>query len=86
MEHGGLLIIFAEKIDNNNIITSNGSRGGGTAAGKITGGGSINIFYKYKGNVGTRTCTGGSKGIGGKGGDGTITCGSILTGTFVKDE
>lgn len=45
---GGLLIMCADSIRNNGIISSSGSNGGtGRAAGGgASGGGSINIFYK----------------------------------------
>ena len=90
---GGLLIIYGENINNNNIIKSNGSNGGiatsddNIASGGSSGAGSINIFYKDtikgKENIFVR---GGKMNNGGAGGDGTVTIGKILNGTFVKDE
>ena len=90
---GGLLIIYGENINNNNIIKSNGSNGGkatsndNIASGGSSGAGSINIFYKDtikgKENILVR---GGKMNNGGAGGDGTVTIGKILNGTFVKDE
>lgn len=87
---GGLIIIYSNIVHNNSNIMSKGSeswaasiRGGGS------GGGSINIFYtqQYK-NTGTINADGvacSNGGNGGAGGNGTITIGSIATGTFVSD-
>lgn len=93
---GGLLIIYSKYIENKGQIFSNGSSGGQvtqsqaySASGGNSGGGSINIFYKDKiNNIGDILANGGSiKGKGAaKGGDGSITIGSISTGTFVKNE
>lgn len=63
--------------------------------GGASGGGSVNIFYREiitRGNITARGGTGGtvnpelSTAIGGAGGSGSITVGSIATGTFVKNE
>lgn len=84
---GGLLVIYANNIVNTAIISSNGSLGGNrNVAGGSSGGGSINIFYKenYQ-NSGTVTTTSGRVGSGGAGGNGSITVGSIATGSFVSD-
>ena len=80
---GGLLIIFANQVNNNSNIESKGSNGGGTqmgmysAGGGASGGGSINIFYKNSIKEGTITAAGGAFGdstiVGGNGGDGSIT-------------
>lgn len=82
---GGLLVIFANKLVNNGIISSNGSAGGWAyrCSGGGSGGGSVNIFTKFllkKGTVeakgGTRgeaTRGGGEKVYGGNGGNGTVT-------------
>lgn len=82
----------------NGKITSNGSNGGnGTderlVGGGGSGGGSINILYKtnWIGTTKNLIANGGrggsgSKGPGGAGGNGSITVGSIATGTFVKQE
>jgi hypothetical protein len=63
--------------------------------GGSSGGGSINIFYGNNcENNGEITAVGGeavqtniksAKRKGGKGGDGTVTIGRILEGTFVKE-
>lgn len=47
---GGLLIMCANSIKNNGIISSNGTSGGtgSLSSGGSSGGGSINIFYKEK--------------------------------------
>ena len=82
---GGLLVIFANKLVNNGIISSNGSARGWAyrCSGGGSGGGSVNIFTKFllkKGTVeakgGTRgeaTRGGGEKVYGGNGGNGTVT-------------
>lgn len=84
---GGLLVIYANTVNNNSNILSNGSassettyRGGGS------GGGSINIFYtqQYR-NTGTINADGVDCGNGGAGGNGSVTIGSIATGTFVSN-
>ena len=90
---GGLLIIYSKKVINNSYIISNGSKGGyiyphggGIVGGGCSGSGSINIFYMKsikKGNILAQSIANGN---GGAGGDGSITIGSISTGTFVKDE
>lgn len=53
-------------------------------------GGSINIFYIKEIKKGQFSVNGGTGGKseynGGAGGDGTVTIGKILNGTFVKDE
>lgn len=90
---GGLLIIYGNNIINNGNIKSNGSNGGeatsndNIASGGSSGAGSINIFFKetYV-KVGSIVAKGGRIGNGGAGGDGTVTIGKILNGTFVKDE
>ena len=96
---GGLLIMYANNIVNNSKIASNGSIGVNKTAvdspGGSSGGGSINIFYGNNcENNGEITAVGGEavktniksgKRKGGKGGDGTVTIGRILEGTFVKE-
>lgn len=99
---GGLLIIYADQLENNGSITANGAKGGpGIAPGGGSGGGSINIFYQTLVNEGSVVALGGdagdisSTGYGtssngnvsygmeaGSGGAGTVTLGSISTGTF----
>lgn len=91
---GGLLVIYANQIDNTGNITANGCAGGevttngNSASGGASGGGSINIFYNN--NItgiekitaaGGISSSGGSKG--GVGGTGSITVGSIATGSFI---
>ena len=97
---GGLLIMYANNIVNNSKITSNGSNGVNKtevdSPGGSSGGGSINIFYENNcENDGEITAVGGeavqtniksAKRKGGKGGNGTVTIGRILEGTFVKDQ
>ena len=90
---GGLLIIYANYLNNTGLITSNGSKGAGARAnggcgtgGAGSGAGSINIFAKEVKELGTTSAVGGNGGLGssahgGAGGDGTITInelGSIL--------
>ena len=93
---GGLLIICANTIKNNAVISSNGSSTiyGYESSGGGSGGGSINIFYKSSMLKGVISVTGGAGGQsknsnergGGAGGTGCTTIGNISTGTFVKDE
>ena len=87
---GGLLIINSNNFINNKTIMANGSNGGiGSYSGGASGGGSINIFYKneyinagnYEANGGTTT----SGKRGGNGGTGSISIGSIETGTYQDD-
>lgn len=97
---GGLLIMYANNIVNNSKITSNGSSGVNKTVvdspGGSSGGGSINIFYEneYENN-GEITAVGGEAiqtniksaiRKGGRGGDGTVTIGKILEGTFIKNK
>ena len=66
---GGLLIIFANSIQNTGKITSNGVKG---IYNNGTGGGSINIFYKRYITQGTIEAKGGI-GNDSNGGDGSVT-------------
>lgn len=51
-----------------------------------SGGGSINIFYTNISQISTLEVKGGSAvNYSGAGGDGTVTIGRILDGTFVKE-
>lgn len=73
---GGLLILYADNIDNNGQISSNGSSGGGSTmtlsggrgyysgavGGGGSGGGSINVFYNKSTNLGTIVANGGAGG------------------------
>ena len=93
---GGLLIVYANNIINNtnSKITANGhnsgritaEQGNTVYAGGSSGGGSINIFFK--GNYTAPTTINANGGVmapGGSGGNGSITIGSIKTGTFVAN-
>lgn len=91
---GGLLIISANSINNNGNITANGIGNGRHFAGGSSGGGSINIFYKnafINKNSDSIVANGGISvnytkyGKAGNGGNGSVTIGNILTGTFIKD-
>ncbi len=75
-------------------INSKGSNGAakydssqGYAGAGSSGGGSINIFYNVllDSNWTSVVATGGQANGGTKAGNGTITAGSIATGTFVKE-
>ena len=81
---GGLLIIYANVINNYGSILSNGSNGGSSESnnGGSSGGGSINIFYKDTINNGTINSNGGIYGNGGSGGTGSISIGQIIDGTY----
>jgi prepilin-type N-terminal cleavage/methylation domain-containing protein len=82
---GGLLIIYANTVNNNGTIEARGSAsnfpaGYNTsvaASGGSSGGGSVNVFYNSINNVGTITAQGGQSGacakMGGNGGDGSVT-------------
>ncbi len=90
---GGLLIISANSINNTGKIEANGVGNGRQDAGGSSGGGSINIFYKEeftntdennitaKGGISTNYATYGKAG---DGGNGSVTIGSIASGTFVE--
>ena len=57
---------------------------GGNASGGCSGGGSINIFALKGDSVSaTGTVSGGTNDKGGAGGSGTITKGSVVSGTFI---
>ena len=86
---GGLLVIYANAIQNNADIEANGKRGGGgdnVFSGGSSGGGSINIFYKTNyANKGQITANGGIENVaykGGDGGTGSISVGSIGSGKY----
>lgn len=89
---GGLLVCYANSIENNGTIDSNGTDCSASAyeSGGASGGGSVNIFYKTAiNNNGTISAEGGKshalRSKGGNGGNGTVTIGSIATDIFVKD-
>lgn len=88
---GGLLVLYSKDIMNTGNITSNGTTGGnasganaGYAGGGSSGGGSINIFYHEQINgIENIQANGGSSNYGGgEGGIGSITIGSVATGSF----
>lgn len=94
---GGLLMIYANILENNSLISSNGSAGGaGYRAGAGgSGGGSVNVFYNTINSIGTITATGGpggagystyseESGSGAYGGNGSVCVGSIETGTYTQ--
>lgn len=92
---GGLLILYANSIENNGSITSNGSNGGygDCGGGGGSGGGSINLFYRTNITTSVITANAGLGGAsnrsysvyskGGDGGAGCVTIGNISTRTFV---
>ena len=89
---GGLIVIYADKFINNGKLAAVGAKGAmRDFCGGSSGGGSINIFARnditVKGNIdvsgGIRVV--GRYGSGGAGGKGTVTIGSISTGTFVEN-
>ena len=82
---GGLLVVYADNFTNNATIQANGTTGGNnTVAGGSSGGGSVNIFYNTSStNNGTIEALGGAAaGRAGAGGDGTVTIGSVNTGSY----
>ena len=88
---GGLLTLYANIIENKGIISSNGMIGGTgeVAGGGSSGGGSVNIFFNTSITKGTISATGGTGGAGqnrgGAGGNGSISTGSIATGTYINN-
>ena len=92
---GGLLVIYANDIDNKATISANGTnnKSGYRFTGGGSGAGSINIFY-YNSYVSTGTISaiGGTDGKetdvterSGFGGNGSITIGSVRTASFVAN-
>lgn len=84
---GGLLIIFASELENNNEITAKGvsanppTTGTYRHTGAASGGGSINIFLKGDSNkMGTINADGGLP----NGGKGCISIGNIATGSYIS--
>ncbi len=76
---GGLLIVYANTIENTNgKLFSRGTSGGYNSSygcsGGSSGGGSINVFYKSQINKGTINA-----------GNGCVTTGNISTGKFISD-
>ena len=81
---GGLLVIYANTLENNATIQANGSSGGGgSVGGGASGGGSVNVFYKEKTADGTMIANGGrgigSAKAGGSGGAGSVNQLQIAT-------
>lgn len=75
---GGLLIVYANTVENNGILSSNGVSGGAAnSSGGSSGGGSVNIFAKTFIKEGIMQANGGptvtSGAYGGAGGNGTTT-------------
>ncbi len=89
---GGLLMLYSNTLNNNGVIEANGCKGGQAtskdlvASGGSSGAGSINIFYKdsYLNN-GDIFATSEAEFNGGAGGDGSISVGSISTGSYVSN-
>lgn len=88
---GGLLVIYANKIENIGNMNANGSNGGPSLSrwqyngGGSSGGGSINIFYKEITNddYTNVTVNGGTRvHCGGAGGLGSISIGSVKSGNY----
>ena len=91
---GGLLIIYADNIVNSNKISANGTDSYGivlanvstTIYGGPSGGGSVNIFYKTNyTSTGTVQANGGGGADSVTGGPGSISIGSISTGSYVAN-
>ncbi len=87
---GGLLVIYCNTFNNRGLCCANGVDSSSKKttvtepSGGASGGGSINIFYQTVTNYGKLEANGGkSVNYGGAGGNGSITIGSIETGTFV---
>ena len=84
---GGLLIIYSNNISGTGKIESNGSenQSSSQAPGGGSGAGSINIFTENISDE-MQIDAEGKGNASGKGGNGSITIGSILTGIFEKKE
>ena len=87
MERGGLLILFANKYNNQGRIEANGVDSASTSIeGGASGGGSINIFYYQLINNTFCLAEGGKTTYqGGAGGNGSIEMGTIASGTYVSE-
>ena len=87
---GGLLVIFANSITNNKIISAKGATGGSYSStsgfgGGGSGGGSINIFYKVSYTSGSSASISAAGGAGGEGNNpvnGKGTGGAGGTGSY----
>lgn len=93
---GGLLIVYCNTFHNEGTIESNGSKGGilGFTGGGSSGAGSINIFYNQLTSKGILQAIGGeyptstattTTYFGGKGGNGTISIGSVESKNYVEN-
>lgn len=84
---GGTIVIFTELATGNGNVSSNGSTwGNGTEGGGSSGAGSINIFITSNQNKLTWKCTsdGYQNGLIAKGGNGSISIGSLNTGSYIE--
>ncbi len=77
---GGLLILYANKLNNSGKLQSNGVNA--NEYGGASGGGSVNVFYNQLENKGTIEANGGIGQNGGNGGNGTITLYNLLIGNL----
>lgn len=75
---GGLLILYANKLNNSGKLQSNGVNA--NEYGGASGGGSVNVFYNQLENKGTIEANGGIGQNGGNGGNGTTVLYNILIG------
>ena len=91
---GGLLIIYADSIVNNNKISANGTESFGVTLANVStkiyggpsGGGSVNIFYNTSyTSTGTVESNGGANENGVTGGAGSVSIGSLRTGSYVAN-
>lgn len=97
---GGLIVIFSENFTNNGSIYSNGSNGCWASMGKnnvhncpggASGGGSINIFYRFLHRAGYVSAAGGSSSSGwadgwhysGSGGAGCVTFTQLMARAYL---
>lgn len=94
---GGLLILYANIIQNNGRIESQGTKAYNNNVNQVggsSGGGSVNVFYKQDIRYGDITAKGGesANGVqntaaaGGAGGDGTVTIGKIENGNYTENQ
>ena len=87
---GGLLTIYADKLENNSQILSNGSSPNPPtyatyrSSGAASGAGSINIFEKKIGNYGTINANGGISYNSGSGGNGSISIGKLINSKYIS--
>ena len=86
---GGLLILFANKYNNQGKVEANGvnSTTLSSIEGGASGGGSINIFYNQL--IENKSCIaegGKTTYQGGAGGNGSISIGTIASGSYKEEE